>query len=191
MKSSNRYTLVQYASLNHIGRVDVSAFDIKLDYSLSNIKILSGATIKLPRIQLRGLDGVHSVLQQIGATWAPVVLDPKRLAKIASMGISPVRTVVKIGTGFADLFMIPATAYINDDNVIKGFQKAADSFSKNTGKEVARILKITGKVTIDKAIRPTILAMVVPDSSRSMSLIPLMCFSDKIDRLMYLNMENE
>lgn len=83
-------------------KVTVSALPIKFDYQPA----LQGAEICLPRIELRGVKGVGALPSSIASAWIPQ-LKGDRLKEVLKTGLLPVRTVVKVGNGFADLVLLP------------------------------------------------------------------------------------
>jgi len=69
--------------------------------------------------------------------WTPDV-KAYQLADVLS-GISPIRSVVNIGTGFADLVLLPIEQYRKDGRIVRGVQKGATSFAKTTAMEAIKL----------------------------------------------------
>ena len=77
---------------------------------------------------------MSDILQDI---WTPDV-KANQLADVIT-GISPVRSVVNVGTGVADLVLLPIEQYRKDGRIARGVQKGAASFSKSTAIEAIRL----------------------------------------------------
>lgn len=69
--------------------------------------------------------------------WTPDV-KANQLADVVS-GIAPIRSVVNIGSGMADLVLLPIEQYKRDKRVARGLQKGASSFAKVTALEAVRM----------------------------------------------------
>lgn len=54
-------------------------------------------------------------------------------------GVSPIRSAVNVGSGVADLVLLPIAQYKKDGRVIRGLQKGATAFIKSTGVEAIKI----------------------------------------------------
>jgi autophagy-related protein 2 len=54
-------------------------------------------------------------------------------------GVDPIRSVVKVGTGVADLVLLPIAAYQKDKRVMKGIRRGAKSFMKSTALETVML----------------------------------------------------
>lgn len=71
-------------------------------------------------------------------------------------GIAPVRSMVKAGSGVADLILLPLEQYRKDGKIVKGIRRGASSFAANTLSEVATIgaqLATGTQVILEKAER--------------------------------------
>lgn len=69
--------------------------------------------------------------------WTPDV-KANQLADFLS-GIAPVRSVVNVGNGVADLVLLPLEQYRRDGRIVRGLQKGAASFSRTTALEAIRL----------------------------------------------------
>lgn len=84
--------------------------------------------------------------------WTPDV-KANQLADVVS-GIAPVRSVVNVGSGLADLVLLPLDQYRRDKRVGRGLQKGLTSFSKTTALESLRLgarLATGTQVVLEKA----------------------------------------
>lgn len=84
--------------------------------------------------------------------WTPDV-KANQLADVVS-GIAPIRSVVNVGSGLADLVLLPLDSYRRDKRVVRGLQKGLASFSKTTALESLRLgarLATGTQVVLEKA----------------------------------------
>lgn len=54
-------------------------------------------------------------------------------------GVAPIRSVVNVGSGVADLVLLPIAQYKKDGRVLRGVQKGATSFLKSTAMEAIKL----------------------------------------------------
>ena len=54
-------------------------------------------------------------------------------------GVAPIRSVVNVGSGVADLVLLPIAQYKKDGRVVRGLQKGANAFVKSTAMEAIRL----------------------------------------------------
>ena len=54
-------------------------------------------------------------------------------------GVSPIRSVVNVGSGVADLVLLPIAQYKKDGRVVRGLQKGTNAFIKSTAMEAIRL----------------------------------------------------
>jgi autophagy-related protein 2 len=102
-------------------------------------------------LQISGWSRLSDVLQDI---WTPDV-KANQLADVIS-GISPVRTVVNVGTGVADLILLPIEQYRKDGRITRGLHKGATSFFKSTALEAVKLtarLATGTQVVLERAER--------------------------------------
>lgn len=69
--------------------------------------------------------------------WTPDV-KANQLVDVIS-GIAPIRSVVNVGSGLADLVLIPIAQYRKDKRLIRGLQRGAKSFVKTTALEAVKL----------------------------------------------------
>lgn len=70
-------------------------------------------------------------------TWTPDV-KANQLSDVIS-GVAPVRSLVNVGSGVADLVLLPIEQYRHDKRIIRGLQKGGTSFARNAGMEAVRL----------------------------------------------------
>jgi len=116
---------------------EVRGLKIKLDYKPKNIDVraiqagnyaelvnlfpLRGVELTLGAVRLKGVTGWPSILQGVMDSW---VLDvtQKQLHKFLT-GSPPIRSVVNIGSGMADLVLVPLQQYRKDKKLLRGIKK--------------------------------------------------------------------
>lgn len=54
-------------------------------------------------------------------------------------GVAPIRSVVNVGSGVADLVLLPIAQYKKDGRVLRGVQKGTTSFVKSTAMEAIKL----------------------------------------------------
>lgn len=69
--------------------------------------------------------------------WTPDV-KANQLADVIS-GVSPIRSAVNVGSGVADLILLPIAQYKKDGRIIRGLQKGTTAFVKSTAVEAIRL----------------------------------------------------
>jgi autophagy-related protein 2 len=84
--------------------------------------------------QISGATTLSSLVQDI---WTPDV-KAHQLADVIS-GIAPVRSVVSVGSGVANLVLLPIEQYRKDGRVVRGLQKGAQAFAKQTTLEAINV----------------------------------------------------
>lgn len=65
--------------------------------------------------------------------WTPDVKS-NQLADIIS-GVAPIRSLVNVGSGVADLILLPIEQYKKDGRIARGIQRGTSSFAKSTALE--------------------------------------------------------
>jgi autophagy-related protein 2 len=96
-----------------------------------------------------GWDRLSTSLQD---TWTPDV-KANQIADIVS-GVSPIRSLVNVGSGVADLILLPIEQYRKDGRIGRGVQKGTNSFVKSTAMEMMKLgarLATGTQVVLEKA----------------------------------------
>lgn len=73
------------------------------------------------------------MLELLNDLWTPDV-KAHQLAEVIS-GIEPIRSFVNVGSGVADLVLLPIAQYKKDGRIMRGIQQGATSFVKSTAIE--------------------------------------------------------
>ncbi|KNE94284.1 hypothetical protein PSTG_12310 [Puccinia striiformis f. sp. tritici PST-78] len=150
-------------------RVEILPIRIKLDYKpkrvdymalkegktieLMNFFHFEGSDMVLRHATLTGISRASKIGELLQEIWTPDV-KANQLADVIS-GIAPVRSVVNLGTGIADLVLLPIEEMKKKDGRLsRGIQKGTSSFAKNTTLEVIKLgarLAIGTQVILEKA----------------------------------------
>jgi autophagy-related protein 2 len=92
---------------------------------------------------------LSSTLQDL---WTPDV-KANQLADVIS-GVSPIRSLVNVGSGVADLILLPIEQYRKDGRISRGVQRGTSSFVKSTALEMMKLgarLATGTQVILEKA----------------------------------------
>ena len=84
--------------------------------------------------------------------WTPDV-KANQLADVIS-GVSPIRSMVNVGSGVADLILLPIEQYRKDGRVARGVQRGTNSFVRSTAMEMMKLgakLATGTQVILEKA----------------------------------------
>jgi autophagy-related protein 2 len=69
--------------------------------------------------------------------WTPDV-KATQLVEVIS-GVAPIRSMVNVGSGVADLVLLPISQYKKDGRIVRGVQKGATAFVKSTALEAIKM----------------------------------------------------
>ncbi|KAH9946106.1 uncharacterized protein BXZ73DRAFT_86295 [Epithele typhae] len=134
-------------------QAEVFPVDLKLDYKprrvdyralrdgrtieLMNFFHFDGAEMTLRHITLKGITGWPRFFDLLNDLWTPDV-KATQLVDVIS-GVAPIRSVVNVGSGVADLVLLPIAQYKKDGRVYLGLQKGTNAFMKSTAMEAIRL----------------------------------------------------
>ncbi|CDO68278.1 hypothetical protein BN946_scf184799.g5 [Trametes cinnabarina] len=134
-------------------QAEVFPIDIKLDYKprrvdyralregrtieLMNFFHFDGAEMTLRHITVNGITGWPRFFDLLNDLWTPDV-KATQLVDVIS-GVAPIRSVVNVGSGVADLILLPIAQYKKDGRLVRGLQKGTNSFVKSTAMEAIRL----------------------------------------------------
>lgn len=83
------------------------------------------------------ITGWGRLFETLNDLWTPDV-KANQLADIIS-GVSPIRSFVNVGSGVADLVLLPIAQYKKDKRLVRGVQKGTAAFMKNTAMEAVKL----------------------------------------------------
>ncbi|KAI0709250.1 hypothetical protein C8Q76DRAFT_654887 [Earliella scabrosa] len=134
-------------------QAEVFPVDIKLDYKprrvdyralregrtieLMNFFHFDGAEMTLRHITVKGITGWPKFFDLLNDLWTPDV-KATQLVEVIS-GVAPIRSVVNVGSGVADLVLLPIAQYKKDGRVYRGLQKGTNAFMKSTAMEAIKL----------------------------------------------------
>ncbi|TPX71746.1 hypothetical protein SpCBS45565_g00876 [Spizellomyces sp. 'palustris'] len=132
---------------------DIQPVSVKVDYKpkhvdyanlkggnfieIMNFFQLDGAEMTLRGVRLTGVKGWTRLMEGILSQWLPHIRDTQ-VPRVVS-GVSGVRSLVNIGSGLADLVLLPIEQYKKDGRIIRGLQKGARSFAKAATTETIKL----------------------------------------------------
>ncbi|KAH9063334.1 hypothetical protein EDB87DRAFT_1603168 [Lactarius vividus] len=118
-------------------RVDYRALRDGRTIELMNFFHFDGAEMTLRHITLFGVAGWPRFFDMLNDLWTPDV-KATQLADVIS-GVSPIRSVVNVGSGVADLVLLPIAQYRKDGRVVRGLQKGTKAFVRSTAIEAVKL----------------------------------------------------
>ncbi|KAF8981071.1 autophagy- protein 2 [Entomortierella lignicola] len=104
---------------------------------LMNFFHLDAAEMTLQEVRLHGVNGFAKLSQDLIAAWLPHI----RSTQVPHMvsGLTPIRSLVNLGSGIADLVLLPIEQYKRDGHIIRGLQKGGQAFTRATTLEALKI----------------------------------------------------
>lgn len=124
------FNIIQ-CTLEHI---DIQPIVLKIDYKpkyinygnikegqyaeLVNLFHLDGADVQLSHVKLTGVNGLVRLGDRLAQEWLPHIMNTQVPHMIS--GVSPIRSIVNIGSGMADLVLLPVQQYRKDGRIIRG-----------------------------------------------------------------------
>ncbi|KAJ7581343.1 hypothetical protein C8J56DRAFT_959789 [Mycena floridula] len=118
-------------------RVDYRALKEGKTIELMNFFHFDGAEMTLRHITLFGITGWPRLFDLLNDLWTPDV-KATQLVDVIS-GVAPIRSVVNVGSGIADLVLLPIAQYKKDGRIVRGVQKGATAFVKSTAIEAIKL----------------------------------------------------
>ncbi|KAK9763685.1 autophagy- protein 2 [Basidiobolus ranarum] len=119
---------------------------------LVNLFRLEEADMMLLGVKLRGISGVERLLEELGSAWKPYIISTQ-VPNVVT-GVASVKTLVNLGSGLADLVLLPVEQYMKDGQLIRGIQRGASSFAKATTMEIIKLgtkLAVGAQVLLEQA----------------------------------------
>ncbi|KAI8598577.1 hypothetical protein EDD21DRAFT_309183, partial [Dissophora ornata] len=104
---------------------------------LMNFFHLDAAEMTLQEVRLHGINGFAKMGQELLSAWLPHI----RSTQVPHMvsGLTPIRSLVNLGSGIADLVLLPIEQYKRDGHIIRGLQKGGQAFTRATTLEALKI----------------------------------------------------
>ncbi|KAJ2336294.1 autophagy- protein 2, partial [Coemansia sp. RSA 2671] len=104
---------------------------------LLNFFPLEDAEMTLNTVKVRGVAGISKLIHELGRAWLPH-LTQTQIPGVVS-GMTPLRSLVNIGSGFADLVILPLEQYRKDGRLVQGIKRGAQSFARTTALEAIQL----------------------------------------------------
>ncbi|KAI8145032.1 hypothetical protein BJV82DRAFT_666949 [Fennellomyces sp. T-0311] len=104
---------------------------------LVNLFHLDGADIQLSHIKLTGISGFSRLADKVAKEWLPHIMNTQVPHMVS--GVSPIRSIVNVGSGMADLILLPIQQYRKDGRIVRGIQKGTQSFARATAMEAINL----------------------------------------------------
>ncbi|KAI8321733.1 hypothetical protein GQ54DRAFT_261249, partial [Martensiomyces pterosporus] len=104
---------------------------------LLNFFPLEDAEMTLSTVKVRGVAGVSKLVRELGGAWLPH-LTQTQIPGVVS-GMTPIRSLVNIGSGVADLIILPLEQYRKDGRLVQGIKRGAQSFARTTALEAIQL----------------------------------------------------
>lgn len=136
-----------------IEHVEIQPIVLKIDYKpkylnygnlkegqfaeLVNLFHLDGADIQLSQVRLTGINGLTKLGDRLNQEWLPHIMNTQVPHMVS--GVSPIRSIVNVGSGVADLVLLPIQQYRKDGRVIRGIQRGTQSFARATAMEAIKL----------------------------------------------------
>ncbi|GAA95658.1 uncharacterized protein L969DRAFT_81399 [Mixia osmundae IAM 14324] len=180
----------QLSEQAYIRSLEIMPVVIKLDYKpkrvdynalrggrfgeLMNLFHFDASEMVLRRIVLSDVHGFSRLSDLLQEIWSPDV-KANQLSDFLS-GIAPVRSLVNVGSGVADLILLPIEQYKRDGRLMRGLLRGTTSFAQTSGLEALRVgarLATGTQVILEKAehaIGAKYNEAVLPDMSSSFVL---------------------
>ncbi|PWN20710.1 hypothetical protein BCV69DRAFT_312661 [Microstroma glucosiphilum] len=136
---------IQYAEIHSI-RLKADYKPKRVNYGLlrqgkaielMNFFHFDGAETTLRHVTLRGITGWAKLFDTLNDIWTPDV-KTYQIADVLA-GIAPVRSLVNVGSGVADMILIPIEQVQKDGRLGLGLKKGAGRFAKVTALEVLKL----------------------------------------------------
>ncbi|KAJ1728996.1 autophagy- protein 2 [Coemansia biformis] len=104
---------------------------------LLNFFPLEDAEMTLRMVKARGVAGLPKLVRELGRSWLPH-LTQTQIPSVVS-GVAPLRSLVNLGSGMADLVLLPLEQYRRDGRLVQGIRRGAQSFAKTTALEAIQL----------------------------------------------------
>ncbi|KIJ16946.1 hypothetical protein PAXINDRAFT_162541 [Paxillus involutus ATCC 200175] len=118
-------------------RVDYRALREGKTIELMNFFHFDAAEMTLRHLTLHGITGWPRFFDTLNDLWTPDV-KATQLVDVIS-GVAPIRSFVNVGSGVADLVLLPIAQYKKDGRIVRGVQKGTKAFMQSTAMEAIKL----------------------------------------------------
>ena len=98
---------------------------------------LEDVEIDVAKVTLHGLNGWPRLGAELANVWANDIASHQSYKYVT--GVQPIRSLVNVGAGVADLVLVPLAQYKRDGKVARGVRKGAESFVRRVATETVGI----------------------------------------------------
>ncbi|VUG20165.1 ATG2 [Brettanomyces bruxellensis] len=102
-----------------------------------NFFMLEDSNMVLRQLNVHGVSGFGRLQQLLRSYWMPDIKKNQLGGVLA--GVTPIKSLVKIGSGFRNLAVVPVKEYRKDGRVLRSLEKGATSFGRTAGGELLRL----------------------------------------------------
>ncbi|KAJ1917123.1 autophagy- protein 2 [Mycoemilia scoparia] len=157
---SNKRNVSWKEPITYFQAVHISPLELRFDYkpkSLNFSKVREGnmaelinmfpiedADMTLNAAYIRGAEGPQKLVRKLIDLWLPHITRTQVPGLVS--GLAPLRSLVNMGSGMADLVFLPINQYKKDGRLIKGIQRGAKSFARSAA---LGVLDIGSRVAIN------------------------------------------
>ena len=129
--------------------VYIAPVHLSIDYQPQRIRLLDVPKHPLEMLNLFPIRDARLSLSAIRATktsisacihdfWLPTLTSSQH-ARTLINSITPVRTVVRVGSGFASLLLLPIQQYRQDGRLLRGLTDGVNAFTRSAGIELTQL----------------------------------------------------
>ncbi|KAJ9050559.1 autophagy- protein 2 [Entomophthora muscae] len=148
--------------------VEISDLEVKLDYKPKHFSLrqlsegnfaelvkifqLEDAQLSLDKVRLTGVNGFARLTDELISHWLPQIKG-SQIPQMVS-GVGPMRTLSNLGSGVADLVLLPFQQFKKDGRIVKGVAKGVASFARSTTSEAVHVsasLVMGAQVILERA----------------------------------------
>jgi autophagy-related protein 2 len=146
-------TAVEQQLVAFIQLFEIEALHLRVDYKPKRVNYsslrhgdfaqlvhlfpLENVALELKHAKLRGILGWDQVGAQLAEVWVNNIV-PKQLHQYLA-GVQPIRSVVNLGAGAADLVLLPLQTYRKSGGVLRGVAKGVGSFLQRVSAETVTL----------------------------------------------------
>jgi hypothetical protein len=106
-------------------------------FELLNLTSINGMEVRLHPLDVHGQSGVSNLVDAITTDILPQVTGTQVFRFM--LGIMPIRSLYNVGSGVADLVVLPIQQYNRDGQILRGLRRGITSFVSNLGVETVNL----------------------------------------------------
>ncbi|KAL0477063.1 autophagy-related protein ATG2 [Acrasis kona] len=106
-------------------------------FDLLNLTSINGVEIGFEEMEFHEQSGISNLVSEITKKMIPQI-SGTRVFRIL-LGIMPIRSMYNVGSGVADLIVLPIQQYHRDGQILRGLRRGVASFVSNVGVEAVQL----------------------------------------------------